>query len=451
MSELQKLEETKEKLDNISPSFCLAKWLQVTLHLQTGHTHSCHHPNTHKIPLPELEDNPSAIHNTEYKKSVRKQMLEGVRPKECNYCWHVEDNNTFSDRVYKSSEETWASPNLEKVLETKTENINPTYLEISFDNTCNLKCAYCAPNISSSWMQEIKQYGGYPTSNRFNDLENIKAQDKMPYLNREVNPYVDAFWDWWPDLVQDLKIFRITGGEPLLSKDLWKVLEYFTENPQPDIELAINANLSVEQYLIDKLIEKVIYLRTNNCVKNVTIFTSVDTVGKQAEYIRFNQDYDYFNKNVDLFLNKTQHLTGIHLSYMITVNALSVVKTKELMQDILYFKETYKNVGMDTPHLTHPHHMSIEILTDEFIPYMQKAVDFVKENVDYENNKFTNWEANKLERIVTLMQNNNPPFDVVTARKDFVAYFQEYDRRRNTNFLETFPEYKTFWNFCRRC
>ena len=63
--------EMKQKLDSVSPSLCLAKWTQVTMHLQNGHTHSCHHPSTHKIPLEELQVNPSALHNTNFKKQKR--------------------------------------------------------------------------------------------------------------------------------------------------------------------------------------------------------------------------------------------------------------------------------------------------------------------------------------------------------------------------------------------
>ena len=79
-----KYTKTKEKLDTISPSFCAAKWKQVTLHLQTGHNHSCHHPTTHKIPLDEIKNDPSALHNTQFKKEQRKLMLEGKRPAECD-------------------------------------------------------------------------------------------------------------------------------------------------------------------------------------------------------------------------------------------------------------------------------------------------------------------------------------------------------------------------------
>ena len=42
-------------------------------------------------------------------------------------------------------------------------DVNPRYLEVSFSNSCNLKCAYCLPHISSSWMKELKQFGNYPT------------------------------------------------------------------------------------------------------------------------------------------------------------------------------------------------------------------------------------------------------------------------------------------------
>ena len=94
-------QEVKNKLDSVGQGFCLAKWTQVTMHLGTGMTHSCHHPSPHKIPLKELKDNPTALHNTNLKKTKRRQMLLNRKPSECNYCWNVEDNSTsFSDRVF---------------------------------------------------------------------------------------------------------------------------------------------------------------------------------------------------------------------------------------------------------------------------------------------------------------------------------------------------------------
>ena len=71
MSENQ-FEVIKNKLDSVGCGFCLAKWTQVTMHLHNGLTHSCHHPSPHKIPLQEIKNNPSALHNTRFKKEKRK-------------------------------------------------------------------------------------------------------------------------------------------------------------------------------------------------------------------------------------------------------------------------------------------------------------------------------------------------------------------------------------------
>ena len=57
-----------EILKKTSPTFCLAKWHHVTMYLHLGETHSCYHPPPHEIPLDELKDNPSALHNTKQKK-----------------------------------------------------------------------------------------------------------------------------------------------------------------------------------------------------------------------------------------------------------------------------------------------------------------------------------------------------------------------------------------------
>ena len=96
----------KDNLDTKSASFCGAKWYNATTWLGSGTTASCHHPPAHKIPLKELEGNPSAIHNTKHKKAMRKMMQEGDRPRECEYCWKMEDipgDKNPSDRIFKSN------------------------------------------------------------------------------------------------------------------------------------------------------------------------------------------------------------------------------------------------------------------------------------------------------------------------------------------------------------
>ena len=55
--------DMRDRLNAVSPSLCLAKWQQVSIHLPSGMTQSCYHPPTHRIPLEEIKVNPSALHN----------------------------------------------------------------------------------------------------------------------------------------------------------------------------------------------------------------------------------------------------------------------------------------------------------------------------------------------------------------------------------------------------
>ena len=90
-SESEEIKRIDKITQEISPTFCFAKWYHANIYFQTGETHSCYHPAPHKIDAAPLLENPSAIHNTVQKKAERKQMQCGDRPKGCEYCWKIED------------------------------------------------------------------------------------------------------------------------------------------------------------------------------------------------------------------------------------------------------------------------------------------------------------------------------------------------------------------------
>jgi len=177
-------------------------------------------------------------------------MLEGKRPSECDYCWRAEDSKqgdtvVYSDRITKSSE-PWAKPYINSIAAMPWDaDANPTYLEVDFDTTCNLKCMYCSPSYSSTWRQEIERHGPYKLSQDLHSLDWLKQIGQLPIPANQENPYIDAFWQWFPDIVHNLQTFRITGGEPLLSKNTFKILDFLIENPQPQMEFNINSNLDV--------------------------------------------------------------------------------------------------------------------------------------------------------------------------------------------------------------
>jgi hypothetical protein len=87
---------------------------------------------------------------------------------------------------------------------------------------------------------------------------------------------------------------------------------------------------------------------------------------------------------------------------------------------------------------------------NEFMPYMTEALSFIFENVDDDDpTMFQTAEFEKFRRVHDYMQTSDYSQDKLNeGRRDFYNWFNEYDRRRNTNFLETFPEYEQFFNYC---
>ena len=143
----ESLQAYKERMiDSISTSYCAAKWYNATIWLGHGGTASCHHPPAHNIDKEEIKTNPSAIHNTRHKKKMRQMMLEGTRPKECEYCWKIEDikRDNISDRVYKS--QIYPVEEIQKAGQIPVQqDVDIKTLEIAFDRTCQFACSYCNP------------------------------------------------------------------------------------------------------------------------------------------------------------------------------------------------------------------------------------------------------------------------------------------------------------------
>ena len=437
------LADTKSNLDRVSPSYCVAKWQQVTIHLANGHTHSCHHPGTHLVPLDELKSNPSALHNTNFKKQQRKMMLEGQRPTECDYCWRVEDSpgDHYSDRVRKSSD-WWARDLLQSSAELPWDaDVSPAYVEVNFSNVCNFSCGYCYPHISSSIMQDIKRHGPYILTNHiWHDLNHYKSQGKIPIPVREHNPYVEAWWDWWPKLYPNLKVFRITGGEPLLSKETWKTLDWILEDkPNLNLELAFNTNLGVEQDLLEKFYYKCDEILKKKLVKNIRIYTSCDTQGEHAEYIRNGLNYNRFYSNL---WNLSLNFPRIDTSIMCTFSLLSIPNFKNFLVDMLLLRKTpsiskklngHRGVNLDFPYLRHPVQWSCLIADQPELDTMITTLNYMKEKMP----DFFAHEYENLNRIVNVMKYEQSK-DHETSRLDFYLFTKQYDSRYGKNLLKTF-------------
>jgi len=433
------LKKTIEIVNAISPSFCAAKWYNATIWLGNGRTASCHLPPAHSIPLESIASNPSALHNTAYKKEKRKEMLDGIRCDECAYCWTVEDKGAaevYSDRAYKSH--VYSEKDINLLKEIGLTDVDPKTLEISFDNLCNLSCSYCNAEFSSTWSTDIKENGLYPTTNTPGGGTFRNAgEHALPFGNKnENNPYVDAFFKWFHASLKDnLTELRVTGGEPTRSPWFWKLLD---ECENTKFDFAVNSNLIMDQPRMNKLIE------SSKKFKTFDLYTSCESYGEHAEFVRSGLDYEQWRNNLVQFSNDG-HYRMIHI--MMTISALSIWTITEFMSDILELRKHSRSRQF---------HMSVNILR---YPSFQNINVLPKELKLSQAAKISNWlntssglsefERNQIERLVTYLTTVDRSYEDTDSQenklKDFVAFTKEYAVRRNKNISTVFPAEFTEW------
>ena len=443
--------KAKEVLSAVSPTMCLAKWNQVSLHLPTGLTNSCYHPPLHEIDATKLTDNPAALHNTAEKMRQREQMLNGEKPPGCSYCWNMEKTGEMSDRHYRSGE-PWAMQDFD-VIRTRPidEKWTPRYVEVNFNHACNLKCSYCSPQFSTTWGKETDRYGEYPTTPPHNAPEHFQDRRK-PIPNREDNPYVNAFWRWWPTLYKNLKHFRMTGGEPMMDPNTYRVLQYIMDHPKQDLHLNVTSNMCPAD---SKLKQKYFNMIQNICmeekVEHMMQFVSVDAFGKRAEYIRHGLDFNYMMDNVEEFLDRITKRNSI--TFICTYNNLSITSMDKLLEKILdlrkRYSKTYQRVWFDVPLLRQPAWQQITLLPESYQSIHEDNIRYMEQNSGEENGLhiFKDFEIQKMRRNLAYWRENADAS--AQQKKNFYAFFNEHDRRRLTRFLNTFPEMAEFWEECR--
>ena len=448
------LNSAEEMKAALGPAMCLAKWKQVSLHLTTGLNNSCYHPPLHVIPVESITRTPSALHNTDHKKQQRKLMLKGERPEECGYCWAMESNNKLSDRHYRSGE-PWAAKDFDTIMSSQgDEDVIPSYVEVNFNHACNLRCSYCSPQFSSAWQDEVDRYGAYPTSVPHNDPSHFTG-NRRPIPNREHNPYVEAFWQWWPDLYPELEHFRMTGGEPLMDKNTYRVFDYVLANPSPKLHLNVTSNFSVDQRLWDKYKGYVKRICEEETVEHFMQYVSLDTYGRQAEYLRDGLDFDLLWERVNEFLNDIPYRNS--LTFIITMNNLNVTSVQRLLKGILMLRQqyssTYQRVWFDTPVLRTPSWQSMQLLPESYAFQLEYARDWMQEHLETPDTQFKgfkDYEVQRMDRDIAWMRDGQhlPKSYVQKQMADFYRFFSEHDRRRGTDFLATYPEMRNFWQQC---
>jgi organic radical activating enzyme len=366
----------------------------------------------------------------------------------------MEDNGKLSDRHYRSGE-SWAAKDFDVIVNSNgDEDVIPSYVEVNFNHACNLACSYCSPQFSSTWQQEMDQHGAYPTSNRHNDPSYFIGRNR-PIPVREHNPYVEAFWDWWPTLYPELQHFRMTGGEPLLDKNTYRVFDYVLANPKPDLHLNVTSNFSVDERSWQKYKGYVKQLCEGEKIEHFMQYVSLDSFGSQAEYIRHGLDFDLLWDRVNQFLTEIPARNSI--TFIVTMNNLSVTGLPNLFAGILglrkIYSKTYQRIWFDTPVLRQPTWQNLQILPESYAEQLEYLWAWMIRQIETEATRFQgfkDYEIARLDRDIAWMRDGQKlNVEYIQQNKaDFYRFFAEHDGRRGTDFLRTFPEMTAWWRDC---
>jgi organic radical activating enzyme len=376
------------------------------------------------------------MHNTKNKIATRQQMINGEFPSECEYCWKVERSEDYSDRIFKSASD-WAKINITDLTKPEViKNVNPSYLEVSFSSDCNLKCAYCDPTVSSAIRNEIIKYGHYPTSDRFGNLDE--------YQPGPIN-LSQSFWQWWDgSLKDDLLVLRVTGGEPLLSPDLFKLVDKINSGNQHfQFDFAVNSNLMVGPELLKKFISHMLEIVKTKKVKSFTLYTSIDTWGEHAEFLRFGLKTNLFVTNIESCLNI---MPNLELTFMVTYQALSPFNFNQLLEFILDLRKRYpkSKIKIGISSLLNPRFLSIHLFDKSFGTYIESNLKFMRSHQLSKNypQGFSNFEIQHLERIFNAF--NNYPQHSEIEMTNFKNFISEYEIRKKISSEKAFSHSEVF-------
>jgi hypothetical protein len=264
------------------------------------------------------------------------------------------------------------------------------------------------------------------------------------YKITENNPYVDAFFNWWEtDLHRTLQELRITGGEPLMSGHTWKLIDWFKENRgKSNTRLAINSNLGFDSEKLQEFTDAI------QDLPHVELYTSMEAVGAQAEYIRDGLDYNQWLANVHSLM-KSNTVKALHV--MCTINALCLDSLPEFLNRLLDLKQLYgrNKINFTLNILRFPSFQSALVFPDNIRErYRVELAEWLYKN--RANPWLQEHEINHAQRLVDYLDVVKTPhsdaFDMPKLLNDFREFYQQYDQRRSKDFGLAFPQLKEWYD-----
>ena len=388
---------------------CQLKWNWSTLYLYQAKTASCHRTAWSPLSLDTFDD----FHNTPIKLADRQNMLAGRWPDDsCGYCRTIEQSGGISDRHLHLDIPDLSPDELETTSDAVF--ITPTILEVYFNNTCNLGCLYCIPELSSKINQENRKFGDFQQNGL--ELKSIK-------INPENLVILDKFWQWMSANSLKLRRLHVLGGEPFYQPEFDNCLEYFKQHPHPNLELNIITNLMVDSDKLSGYIQQFKKLLSSRHLKRIDITCSIDCAGSEQEYVRWGLDLEKWQKNFAMI--REQRWLTVNINQ--TISVLTIKTMPELLTWLQQWRETRPIGHFFSEVSPQPLYMEPGILgPGVFDNDFKKILELIPEGTSREY----------MSGIFQSFQNKQKNPKEMLKLKTFL---DEKDRRRNTSWKETFP------------
>lgn len=248
------------------------------------------------------------------------------------------------------------------------------------------------------------------------------------------NPYIEEFWKWFPDAYKDLKYLRITGGEPLATKNFMKLLDYVAENHNPNLTLVVNTNLCVPEKNLELFFTKARALLDAKTIKGIEVYTSMDTWGEQAEYIRDGLDVQRWKQTV-LRVSNEFH---VPIRVMVTFGLMSVFNFRTFVDEVIAMREAGVDIMFNCARLVDPKQFDLRILPDWCDKYFQETNEYITTNGKMSSVELETWAM--VYNFWLSRGQSMASEDREWRRSQFFKFIDEYDRRRKLDFYAVFKE-----------
>jgi len=398
-----------------SKSFCMLPWMHMHA-FPDGRAYPCC-LSDYWHPVGDLRKNTmEEVWNQEPYRLMRQNMLEDKPCKECTKCYEQEQHGAFSMR-YDSNRNY--GHHIAEVDNTKPDGTHPDfkirYWDVRFSNLCNFSCRSCGPIFSSNWYNDhVKLYNRKP---------DVLGRDmaRVEYTAGDEDAMIEQMMPHIPYLEQ----VYFAGGEPLIMKEHYFLLEKLIEAGKTDVRIQYNTNFSELRFKDKHVFE---YWRH---FKNVSVGASLDAMGPRAELMRKGTDWSQTLDNRRRMMEEVPHVDFYVSATISAMNVLHVLDFHKEWTELGLIQAKDFNVNI----CQSPDWYRVDIFPDWF--KQQVITPAYEQHLTWLEPQDTLKRATSgFKSILNLMNNQSQTQHWLKFKKEIA----DLNRVRNEDFWSTFTE-----------